>query len=97
LRLGRHAAAAGIGQTVVLRRGAVAAVEALEGTTEAIRRGAALAGPGVVIVKAVAADHDYRFDTPVIGPESLEAAAAGRASVVAVEALGPDHRRVKAI
>jgi len=86
LRLARHAAAAGIGQTVVLRRGAVAAVEALEGTTEAIRRGAALAGPGVVIVKAVAANHDYRFDTPVIGPESLEAAAAGRASVVAVEA-----------
>ena len=86
LRLARHAAAAGIGQTVVLHRGAVAAVEALEGTTEAIRRGAALAGPGVVIVKTVAADHYYRFDTPVIGPESLEAAAAGRASAVAVEA-----------
>ena len=86
LSLARQAAEARIGQTVVLRRGAVTAVEALEGTTEAIRRGAALAGPGAVIVKAVARDHDYRFDTPVIGPESLEAAAAGRASVVAVEA-----------
>jgi DUF1009 family protein len=86
LRLARQAAAAGIGQTVVLRRGAVAAVEALEGTTEVIRRGAALAGPGAVIVKAVAGDHDYRFDTPAIGPESLEVAAVGKASVLAVEA-----------
>jgi DUF1009 family protein len=86
LRFARAAAAARIGQTVVVRRGAVAAVEALEGTTETIRRGTALAGPGAVIVKAVAGDHDYRFDTPVIGPESLEAAAVGRASVVAVEA-----------
>jgi hypothetical protein len=86
LSLARQAAAARIGQTVVLRRGAVTAVEAVEGTTETIRRGAALAGPGAVIVKAVAEDHDYRFDTPVIGPESLEAAAAGRASVVAIEA-----------
>src|SRR5439155_536856 len=68
------------------RRAAVAAVEALEGTTEAIRRGTALAGPGAVIVKAVAPSHDYRFDTPVVGPESLAAAADGRASVVAIEA-----------
>src|SRR5205823_6459905 len=86
LGLARQAAEARIGQTVVLRRGAIAAVEALEGTTEAIRRGTALAGPGAVIVKAVAPDHDYRFDTPVVGSESLRAAAAGRASVVAVEA-----------
>jgi len=86
LRLARQAAEARIGQTVVLRQGAVTAVEALEGTTEAIRRGTALAGPGAVIVKAVASDHDYRFDTPVVGVESLAAAAAGRASVVAIEA-----------
>jgi len=86
LSLAREAAEARIGQTVVLRRGAVAAVEALEGTTEAIRRGTALAGPGAVIVKAVAPSHDYRFDTPVVGPESLAAAADGRASVVAIEA-----------
>jgi DUF1009 family protein len=75
-----------VGQTVVVRRGAVTAVEGIEGTTEAIRRGTALAGPGAVVVKAVARDHDYRFDTPTIGPESLEAAAAGAAAVVAVEA-----------
>jgi DUF1009 family protein len=75
-----------VGQTVVLRRGAVTAVEALEGTTETIRRGLALAGPGGVIVKAVARDHDYRFDTPAIGPDTLAAAVAGGAAVLGVEA-----------
>lgn len=86
LACARLAADAGIGQTVVVKRGVVTAVEAAEGTTEAIRRGALLAGPGAAIVKAVARAHDYRFDTPAIGPETIAAAAAGRAAVVAVEA-----------
>jgi DUF1009 family protein len=75
-----------VGQTVVLRNGVVTAVEAVEGTTEAVRRGTRLAGPGAVVVKTVTAGHDYRFDLPAVGPETLEAAAAGRAAVVAVEA-----------
>lgn len=79
-------ASARIGQTVVIRHGAVVAVEAVEGTTETIRRGAALGGQGTVVVKAVAADHDYRFDAPAIGPETLAAAAGGGVAVVAVEA-----------
>jgi DUF1009 family protein len=82
----RALAAARIGQTVVMRHGAVAAVEAVEGTTEAIRRGTALAGAGAVVVKAVARDHDYRFDMPAIGPETVAVAAAGGATVVAAEA-----------
>ena len=86
LAVARLSADARVGQTVVVRRGAVTAVEAVEGTTEAIRRGLGLGGPGAVVVKAVARDHDYRFDTPTIGPETLEAAAAGGAAVVAVEA-----------
>jgi UDP-2,3-diacylglucosamine hydrolase len=51
-----------------------------------VRRGTALSGPGAVVVKTVAADHDFRFDVPTIGPETLEAAAAGGATVVALEA-----------
>jgi DUF1009 family protein len=39
-----------------------------------------------VIVKAVARDHDYRFDVPMIGPETLRAAVAGGGAVLAVEA-----------
>jgi UDP-2,3-diacylglucosamine hydrolase len=86
LVVARRCAALGVGQTVVLKQGVVAAVEALEGTTEAVRRGAALAGPGTVVMKAVAPDNDYRFDTPAIGPDTVRAAAAGGVAVIGVEA-----------
>ena len=86
LELARLLAGASVGQTVVVRRGAVSAVEAIEGTTETIRRGTALGGPGAVVVKAVGAAHDFRFDVPAIGPETVDAAAAGAAAVLAVEA-----------
>jgi DUF1009 family protein len=82
----RLIADASVGQTVVVKRGAVGAVEAIEGTTETIRRGTALSGPGAVVVKAVAPAHDFRFDIPAIGPETLATAAAGGATAVAVEA-----------
>jgi len=78
-------ASARVGQTVVLRHGLVTAVEAVEGTTEAIRRGARLAGPGAVVVKAVAGDHDYRFDAPAIGPDTIAAAVEGGVAVIALE------------
>jgi DUF1009 family protein len=86
LRAARLIAQAWIGQTVVVRHGAVVAVEAVEGTTETVRRGAALAGRGAVVVKAVAPGHDYRFDAPAIGPETLAAAADGGVAVVGIEA-----------
>jgi UDP-2,3-diacylglucosamine hydrolase len=86
LAAARMLAAARIGQTVVVRHGAVVALEAVEGTTETVRRGAALGGPGTVVVKAVAPDHDYRFDAPAVGPETLAAAAAGGVASIAIEA-----------
>lgn len=79
-------AEASVGQTVVVKRGVVSAVEAIEGTTETIRRGTALSGSGAVVVKAVARGHDFRFDTPAIGCDTLQAAAAGGATAVAVQA-----------
>ncbi len=86
LEVARAVARLDIGQTVVVRRGAVSAVEAIEGTTAAVRRGTALSGPGAVVVKTVADDHDFRFDVPTIGPETIAAAAEGGAAVVALEA-----------
>ena len=84
-RIARRLAESGVGQTVVVRRGRAAAVEASEGTTETIRRGLSLAGPGAVVVKAVAPDNDYRFDVPSVGPETLEVMAAGGAAALAIE------------
>ena len=86
LAVTRLMAGAQVGQVVVVRRGVVSAVEAIEGTTECIRRGTALSGPGAVVVKGVAPTHDFRFDTPGIGPDTLEAAVLGGAAVVAIAA-----------
>lgn len=83
--MAKRVAAAGVGQTVVVRDRAVLAVEAAEGTDEAIRRGGRMA-PGCVVVKVAWPDQDERFDIPVIGPDTIEAMRRARARVLAVEA-----------
>ena len=71
---------------MVRSRGVTLAVEAAEGTDETIRRGAKLAGHGAVVVKAVAADHDFRFDVPTVGPATIAAMAEDGATALAVDA-----------
>jgi hypothetical protein len=83
--LARRLAEYGIGQTVVRSRGVTLAVEAAEGTDETIRRGVTLAGRGAVVVKAVAAGHDFRFDIPTVGPATVAAMADGGATALAVD------------
>lgn len=99
LDVAREIARLGIGQTVVVRAGVVTAVEAMEGTDAAIRRGLELAGPGATVLKAVAPGHDYRFDIPAIGAETLAACVAGRARAIGIEAgrvVLLDRERVEA-
>jgi hypothetical protein len=88
LRIAKAVSAFDIGQTVVVKAGAVLAVEAFEGTDECIRRGAALAGErgGAVVVKVTKPAQDMRFDVPVVGCATVERCAAGRVAVLAVEA-----------
>ena len=75
-----------IGQSVVVLRGAVLAIEAIEGTDAAIRRAAALAGGGVCVLKVSKPDQDPRFDLPAIGLGTLEVLIETRAGVLAFEA-----------
>ena len=75
-----------IGQTIIVRNGTVVAVEALEGTNEAMRRGGELAGSSAVMVKVAKPNQDMRFDVPVIGVETIRIAAETRLRVIAVEA-----------
>jgi DUF1009 family protein len=75
-----------IGQTVIVKNGTVVAVEAFEGTNEAIRRGGALARDGAVMVKVAKPNQDMRFDAPVIGVETIHVAAEAKLRVIAVEA-----------
>ena len=75
-----------IGQTIVIKNGTVVAVEALEGTNEAIKRGGTLAREGAVVVKVSKPNQDMRFDVPVIGVETIRIAAESGVRVIAVEA-----------
>jgi hypothetical protein len=75
------------GQSVVVARGAVAAVEAMEGTDEMARRaGVLLSGAGGVLVKMMRPDQDIRFDLPTVGTETLRVMAAAGLTCLAVEA-----------
>ena len=73
-----------IGQTVIVKGRVVVAVEALEGTDEAIRRAHALAHEGLVVVKMAAPDQDRRFDLPVIGLETVSTLREAGATCLAV-------------
>ena len=75
-----------IGQTVIVKNGTIVAVEAFEGTNEAIRRGGTLAHEGAVMVKVAKPNQDMRFDAPVIGIETIRVAAEAKLRVIAVEA-----------
>ena len=75
-----------IGQCVVVRDRSVLAVEAIEGTDAAIRRGGELAGSGAVVVKLKKPDQDFRFDLPATGEKTIATLAAVKGAVLAVEA-----------
>jgi len=75
-----------IGQTVVIKNGTIVAVEALEGTNEAVKRGGTLARGGAVMVKVSKPNQDMRFDVPVIGVETVRIAAESGVHVIAIEA-----------
>ncbi len=85
-RIAKEIARLDIGQTVLVKNGTVVAVEALEGTNDAIRRGGELAKSGAVMVKVAKPSQDMRFDVPVIGVETMRVAAETKLRVIAVEA-----------
>jgi len=75
-----------IGQTVVVKDEAILAVEAIEGTDEAIKRGGALGRKHVTVVKVAKPNQDARFDVPAMGVGTLEAMAAAGCTAIGVEA-----------
>lgn len=74
-----------IGQTVIIRNHAVMAIEAIEGTDEAVKRGGRLAGSGAVVIKVSKPQQDMRFDVPVVGLDTLNSMLEVKARVLAVE------------
>lgn len=85
-RMAKGIGALDIGQSVIVKARAVMAVEAIEGTDECIRRGAALGGPGATVVKVVRPGQNLKFDLPVVGLNTLEVMREGGCRVLALEA-----------
>ncbi len=86
LRIAREVSRLDIGQTVVVKRGTVLAVEGFEGTDRAIVRGGDLGHGGVVVVKVAKPNHDLRFDVPCIGLRTVESLKHAGARGLAVQA-----------
>jgi len=87
LSVARNIAAMDIGQTVVISDCACVAVEAMEGTDEAVTRAARLAaGRPLVVVKVSKPGQDMRFDVPVVGLPTIEHMAASGVTALALDA-----------
>ncbi len=85
-RIAKESARLDIGQSVVVRRGTVLAVEAFEGTDAAMRRGGPLGKGSATLAKVSKPGQDFRFDVPVVGPQTLQTAREAGISVIACEA-----------
>jgi len=87
LGVARQIAGMDIGQTVVIADHACVAVEAMEGTDEAIARAARITGgKPLVVVKVSKPGQDMRFDVPVVGLPTIEQMRGAGASALAVDA-----------
>lgn len=75
-----------IGQTVIIKDKAVVAVEGMEGTDAAIRRGGELAGPGTVVIKLSRSKQDRRIDLPAVGVSTVREMVDAECAALCVEA-----------
>jgi len=75
-----------LGQTVVVKDRAVVAVEGMEGTDEAIKRGGQLAGKGIVVAKAGRSSQDMKIDLPGVGFKTVEALVKAGGKALCIEA-----------
>src|ERR1700682_1252792 len=87
LGVARCIAGMDIGQTVVISDRACVAVEAMEGTDEAIERAARITGgKPLVVVKISKHQQDMRCDVPVIGLATIQQMNHAHATALAVDA-----------
>ncbi len=89
MRVAREIARLDIGQTVIVKDRMILALEAIEGTDEAIKRAVKLARGPVVVCKVSKPNQDQRFDIPTVGMNTLQSMVNDNANpggVLAVEA-----------
>jgi hypothetical protein len=76
----------GSGQVFVIKDNHIVAIEAMEGSDETISRAGRLAGNGIIVIKAVSDDHNFKFDLPTVGTQTLEAINKAGGGYLVVEA-----------
>jgi DUF1009 family protein len=74
-----------IGQSVVVRKKTVLALEAIDGTDATILRGGEIAKEQAVVVKVSKPKQDLRFDVPCVGLETIRVMNKVKGSVLAIE------------
>lgn len=72
MRIAKEIARLDIGQTVVVKNQMLMAIEAIEGTDEAIKRAVQLARGPVAVCKVAKVGQDQRFDIPTVGLNTLQ-------------------------
>jgi DUF1009 family protein len=85
IRTAKGIAELDIGQGCVVRKGTVLAVEAYEGTDPMLQRAGTFKTDGLIFVKTVKRNQDYRFDVPVFGMRTLEMMHAANIECAALE------------
>ena len=73
------------GQTIIVHKRSVVAVEAMEGTDATLLRAGSLCKGGTV-VKMMRLDQDERYDIPTVGPDTLRHMAQAKLSCLALHA-----------
>ncbi|MDX1919839.1 MAG: UDP-2,3-diacylglucosamine diphosphatase LpxI [Candidatus Caenarcaniphilales bacterium] len=84
--MARRASQLKVSQTVIVKDQSVMALEAAEGTDEAIIRGCKLAGKDAVIIKVSWEEQHQELDIPTVGPGTIQTIAKHKGAVLAVEA-----------
>jgi DUF1009 family protein len=85
IRTAREIARLDIGQSVVVRKGTVIAVEDFAGTDDLIDRVGKFNLNDAIFVKTSKRDQDFRFDVPIFGMQTLEKLRKVRIKHVALE------------
>lgn len=86
-QLARDIGRVDVGQSVCVKKRAVLAVEAIEGTDQAILRAGTLCYRGnFVVVKVAKPNQDMRFDVPTVGTNTIESMHKAGGRVLAIEA-----------
>jgi DUF1009 family protein len=72
IRIASEIARLDIGQSVIVKNGTVLCVEGFDGTDAMIRHAQSFEMADMLLVKASKPHHDFRFDVPVFGLQTLE-------------------------